>query len=377
MELLEYLHLMVRKGASDLFFSVGAPVNIKIEGVTHPLNVPALQPADIRKLAHAAMSTKQAADFEAHKEMNLAMSIGDTGRFRVNIFLQRGDIGMVVRCIKDKIPAVAELGLPQVLENLVMLNRGLVLLVGATSCGKSTTLAAMINYRNLHATGHILCVEDPIEFLHQHKRSIVDQREVGLDTASYAEGLMNALREAPDVIMIGEIRDRATMQAAITYAETGHLCLSTLHASNANQALERAATFFPEDTRDQVYSDLSINLAAVIAQRLIPGTHNRLVPAVEVLLNSPYVAELISKGDIGGIKDAMSRGHEVGMRTFDHALYELYVAGQISLEEALRNADSRTDLSLRIRLTDGTLFNPESGLSLESPSGSHSPSAQK
>ena len=302
------------------------------------------------------------------------MSITDTGRFRVNVFVQRGEVGMVVRYIKDKIPAVAELGLPPILEHLAMLNRGLVLLVGATSCGKSTTLAAMINYRNLNATGHILCIEDPIEFLHQHRQSIVDQREVGLDTASYEEGLINALREAPDVIMIGEIRDRATMQAAITYAETGHLCLSTLHASNANQALERAATFFPEDMRHQVYSDLSINLAAVIAQRLIPGAHKTLVPAVEVLLNSPYVADFISKGDINGIKDAMGRSSEIGMRTFDQALYDLYVAGEISFEEALRNADSHTDLSLRIRLTNGTLFDPESGLALEPPSRGHSPS---
>lgn len=376
-ELFDFLNLMVQKGASDLFFSVGAPVNIKIEGTTQPLKMPALQSGDVKKFAYAIMNEKQAAEFEARREMNLAISAEHIGRFRVNVFLQRGETGMVIRYIKAKIPAVAELGLPPVLEKLVMLKRGLVLMVGATSCGKSTTLAAMINYRNLNATGHILCIEDPIEFLHKHQRSIVDQREVGLDTASYEEALKNALREAPDVIMIGEIRDRATMQQAITYSETGHLCLSTLHASNANQAMERVINFFSEDAHRQLFTDLSINLAAVIAQRLIPGLHKKLVPAVEILLNSAYVGDLISKGDIAGIKDAMGHSNEAGMCTFDQSLFTLYTAGEISLEEALRNADSRTDLALRVRLANGMSLDRAGGLSLEPPSSGRLPPARK
>jgi twitching motility protein PilU len=351
MDLFPYLKLMVDRKASDLFFSVGAPPNIKIEGITHPVQAPVLKPGDVKQLAYGVMNQKQVAQFEASMEMNLAISAEGLGRFRINVYQQRGDTAMVVRYIPSKIPSFAELTLPAVLEKLVMLKRGLVLIVGATGSGKSTTLAAMIDYRNEHATGHLLCIEDPIEYLHRHKKSVVDQREVGIDTQSYADALKNAMREAPDVISIGEIRDRQTMQHAIAYAETGHLCLSTLHANNSNQAIERIINFFPEDAQRQLLMDLSLNLQAVISQRLIPGTRSRLVPAVEVMLLSPYVAELIQKGRVDDIKGVMARSNELGMITFDQALFELYRAGRITLEEALRNADSRTDLQLRIRLS--------------------------
>jgi twitching motility protein PilU len=365
MEVFKFLSLMVEKGASDLFFSVGAPVNAKIEGITYPLKMPALAPGEVKQLAYSVMQQKQIAEFEACLEMNLAISAERIGRFRVNVFMQRGETGMVIRYIKSKIPAIAELGLPPVLERLMMLKRGLVLVVGATGSGKSTTLAAMINFRNEQATGHILTIEDPIEFMHEHKRSIVDQREVGIDTLSYEAALKNALREAPDVIMIGEIRDRATMAQAIAYSETGHLCLSTLHANNANQAMERILNFFPEEAHRQLLVDLSLNLAGVVAQRLIPGLRQKLAPAVEVLVRSPYVSDLIVKGEISAIKEAMSRSAEIGMCTFDQALQNMHADGRISLDEALRNADSRTDLSLRIRLSSGVSPDEGGELSIE------------
>ncbi|MFC3116726.1 PilT/PilU family type 4a pilus ATPase [Cellvibrio fontiphilus] len=353
MEISQFLNLMVEKQASDLFFSTGAPVNIKIEGITHPLQMHTLAPGEIKQLAYSLMSQKQIAEFEAKLEMNMAISATGIGRFRINIFLQRGETGMVIRYIKSKIPPLAALGLPPSLERLIMLKRGLILVTGATGSGKSTTLAAMINHRNEQATGHILTIEDPLEFIHEHKHSIVDQREVGLDTLSYEEALKNALREAPDVIMIGEIRDLATMQQALNYAETGHLCLSTLHANNANQAIERIINFFPDTARHQLLLDLSINLAGIISQRLIPGLHQKLVPAVEVMLQSPYISDLISKGDISSIKEAMSRSNDLGMCTFDQALYQLFKEGRISQQEALQNADSHTDLALRMRLEGG------------------------
>jgi len=353
MELFSFLNMMVEKGASDLFFSVGAPVNVKIEGITHPIKMPALAPGDVKHLAYSVMTEKQISEFESRMELNMSVSATGVGRFRVNVFMQRGETGMVIRYIKSKIPPIADLGLPPVLERLVMLKRGLVLVTGSTGSGKSTTLAAMLNFRNENATGHILTIEDPIEFMHDHKRSIVDQREVGIDTVSYEEALKNAMREAPDVIMIGEIRDRNTMQQAIAYAETGHLCLSTLHANNANQAMERIVNFFPDDAHHQLQLDLSMNLAGVVSQRLIPGLLQKLVPAVEVLVRSPYIADLIAKGEISAIKEAMGHSNEAGMCTFDQALYALHAEGRISLEEALHNADSRTDLSLRIRLAAG------------------------
>ena len=356
---------MVEKGGSDLFFSVGAPVNLKIEGVTHPLKMPALQPGQVKQLAYSVMNEKQISEFEAKMEMNLSISAENLGRFRVNVFVQRGETGMVVRYIKSKIPPLAALGLPPILEKLVLRKRGLVLVTGATGSGKSTTLASMINYRNENVTGHILTIEDPLEFLHAHKRSVVDQREVGIDTLSYEDALKNALREAPDVIMIGEIRDRNTMKQAIAYAETGHLCLSTLHANNANQAMERVINFFPEDAHHQLLIDLSLNLAGVVSQRLIPGLHEKLVPAVEVMLNSPYIADLIAKGEFAGIKETMGRSTEIGMCTFDQALYALYTEGRISLEEALHNADSRTDLALRVRLAAGVSTSDAGELSID------------
>jgi len=364
-EVFNFLNLMVEKGASDLFFSVGAPVNVKIEGITHPLKMTPLAPGEVRQLAYSLMNQRQIADFEAKFELNMSIHAEHLGRFRVNVFMQRGEAGMVIRYIKSKIPPMAALGLPPVLERLVMLKRGLILVTGATGSGKSTTLAAMLNFRNENTTGHILTIEDPIEFIHEHKRSVVDQREVGIDTLSYEEALKNALREAPDVIMIGEIRDRATMQQAIAYAETGHLCLSTLHANNANQAMERIVNFFPEEAHHQLLTDLSINLAGVVSQRLIPGLHEKLVPAVEVMVQSPYISDLIAKGEISAIKEAMGRGNDAGTCTFDQALYALYKEGKIDLEEALRNADSRTDLSLRIKLSAGVDVNETGGLAIE------------
>ena len=365
MDVFSFLNLMVEKNASDSFFSVGAPVNVKIEGVTHPLKMPALVPGEVKHMAYAVMNERQISEFEARMELNMSISAAGLGRFRVKVFMQRGETGMVVRFIKSKIPPLAELGLPSILETLVMLKRGLVLVTGATGSGKSTTLAAMLNYRNLNATGHILTIEDPIEFIHDHKHSIVDQREVGIDTLSYENALKNAMREAPDVIMIGEIRDRNTMQQAIAYAETGHLCLSTLHANNANQAIERIVNFFPDDVHHQLLLDLSINLAGVVSQRLIPGLKEKLVPAVEVMVQSPYISDLIAKGEIMAIKDAMAHSTDAGMCTFDQALYTLYASGRISREEALHNADSRTDLALRIRLAEGVSASETGDLTID------------
>ncbi len=367
-EIFSFLNLMVEKAGSDLFFSVGAPVNLKIEGITHPLKMPALRPGQVKQLAYSVMNERQISEFEAKMEMNLSISAENLGRFRVNVFVQRGETGMVIRYIKNKIPPLAALGLPPVLEKLVMRKRGLVLVTGATGSGKSTTLASMLNYRNENATGHILTIEDPLEFLHAHKLSVVDQREVGIDTHSYEEALKNALREAPDVIMIGEIRDRNTMKQAIAYAETGHLCLSTLHANNANQAMERVINFFPEEAHRQLLVDLSLNLAGVVSQRLIPGLHEKLVPAVEVMLNSSYISDLITKGEFSGIKEAMARSTEIGMCTFDQALYQLYTEDRISLDEALHNADSRTDLALRIRLAAGVSTQDAGDLSIDTSS---------
>ena len=277
----------------------------------------------MKALAYGIMNEKQIAQFEATLEMNLSISFRDLGRFRVNVYQQRGDVAMVMRYIKAKIPSFAELSLPPILEKLVMLKRGLVLIVGATGSGKSTTMASMINYRNENVSGHILCIEDPLEFVHGHKKSVVDQREVGIDTMSYADALKNAMREAPDVIAIGEIRDRETMQHAIAYADTGHLCLSTLHANNSNQAIERIINFFPEDARKGLLMDLSINLQAVVSQRLIPGVAARQVPAVEVMLLSPLISDLIKGGRVDEIKEVMARSTELGMSTFDQSLYAL------------------------------------------------------
>jgi twitching motility protein PilU len=292
-------------------------------------------------------------EFESSLECDLATSIEGLGRFRFNIFMQRGEVAMVVRYITASIPSMDDLKLPNALKGISMLKRGLVLVVGAAGSGKSTTLAAMLDHRNATAPGHILTIEDPIEFVHKHKQSIVDQREVGLDTHSFEEALRHAMREAPDVIMIGEIRDRLTMQHAMSYAETGHLCVSTLHANNANQAIDRMLNLFPADARHQALMDLSLNLKGVVAQRLIQGIKGALVPAVEVMLQSPYISDLILKGQVDQIKAVMAKSNDTGMQTFDQSLFALYASGEITLEQAIENADSKTDLSLRVRLTTG------------------------
>ncbi|MCC5866718.1 MAG: PilT/PilU family type 4a pilus ATPase [Wenzhouxiangella sp.] len=353
MDLHKYLQVMVKHEASDLFFSAGAPVGIKIHGKTRFLGEHRLSSAESRQLAFSVLTDKQSAEFEREMELNLALAMDGIGRFRVNVFRQRGSVAMVVRHIKADIPSIEALNLPIKLKELVMAPRGLVLVVGSTGSGKSTTLASMIDYRNECRSGHILTIEDPIEFLHSHKKCIVDQREVGLDTHSYASALKNAMREAPDVILIGEIRDRDTMQHAIAYAETGHLCLSTLHANNANQALDRIINFFPESAHQQLFVDLSLHLQSIISQRLVPSVDGLRVPAVELLVRTPFVADLILKSEISGLKDAMKEGSQHGMQTFDQSLFELYKAGKITAEDALEHADSRNDLGLNIRLHAG------------------------
>lgn len=350
MDINPYLKVMVQRLASDLYFSAGTRVGIKIDGVTHPLGDAPLTGSQVQALAYSLLSEAQIRELEAILECNLAVSVEGIGRFRVNIFWQQGSVALVIRHIKEVIPTIGALNLPPILHELVMRPRGLVLIVGTTGSGKSTTLAAMIDHRNRNLSGHILTIEDPVEFLHHHQKSIVNQREVGIDTLSYQNALKNAVREAPDAILIGEIRDGSTMQAAIAFAETGHLCLSTLHANNANQALERIINFFPDNAHRQILMDLSLNLIAVVSQRLLPHTQGGRIPAVEILLRSPYVAELIKKGEIGAIKDAMGQGDVHGMQTFDQSLFGLYQTGRITLEDALAHADSRNDLALRIRL---------------------------
>ena len=348
-----YLQLMVAHGASDLFLSSGAAAALKVQGVVRRLPEAALDAARTQRLAYSVMRESQIREFEQTLECDLAISLPGLGRFRVNVFRQRGDVAVVVRHINAKIPSLDQLKLPPVLKKLALLKRGLVLVVGAAGSGKSTTLAAMLDHRNHNSAGHILTVEDPMEFEHAHGTCIVDQREVGLDTRSFHEALRHAMREAPDVIMIGEIRDLDTMQHAMAYAETGHLCVSTLHANNANQAIQRILNFFPEAAHKQVLMDLSLNLKGVVGHRLIRGAHGKLVPATEVMLLSPYISELIQKGQTDDIKEAMAKSTELGMSTFDQSLYALYEAGELTAEQAVENADSRTDLSLRIRLHHG------------------------
>jgi len=365
MDITAYLKLMVTKDASDLFFSVGAPANIKIQGETKPVSQDPLTSADVRSLAYSVLNDDQIAAYEGSLELNMAISFKELGRFRVNVYRQRGETAMVIRYIKSKIPSIESLGLPTILQSLIMEKQGLILVVGATGSGKSTTLASMINYRNENETGHILSIEDSIEFIHAHKKSVVDQREVGLDTLSYHEALKNALREAPDVIVVGEIRDRETMRHALHYAETGHVCLSTLHANNSNQALERIINFFPDTAHHGLLMDLSQHLRAIVSQRLVQGKEGNRVPAVEIMLNTSYISELIEDSRIGEIKDAMEQGKLGGMQTFDQSLYALYKEGRIDADEALRNADSKNNLRLRLRLEDPEKFESAEDLEIK------------
>ncbi|MFZ1536749.1 MAG: PilT/PilU family type 4a pilus ATPase [Chromatiaceae bacterium] len=351
MELDPFLKVMAAKHGSDLFFSEGARPHLKVDGSLLPFGDRPMTSAEIMALANSVMDEDQKRELAQTWECNLGVELKGTGRFRVNVFRQRGGPAMVIRYIKDRIPTFEELSLPPVLAELSRAKRGLLLVVGATGSGKSSTLAAMIDYRNRTSRGHILTIEDPIEFSHEHQKSIVNQREVGIDTLSYEAALKNAMREAPDVILIGEIRDATTMRHALTYAETGHLCVSTLHANNANQAIDRVLSFFSENHRQQVRMDLALNLRAIVSQRLIPTRDGSgRVPAVEVMRLTRYIADLILKGEIESIKEAMRQSDIPGMQTFDMSLYQLYTSGRISLEEALVNADSRNDLSLRIRL---------------------------
>jgi len=350
MKISPYLKVLAEKDGSDLYLTTGAMPSAKFNGVLTPLSKQAAPLGWVKSLAMEIMNEDQRRDFEHKPEMNLAISEPGVGRFRVNIFKQRNEVSMVIRNIKAEIPNLEELGLPPVLKDVIMSKRGIILFVGGTGSGKSTSLAALIDHRNRNSKGHIITIEDPIEYVHQHKGCIVNQREVGVDTDSFEDALKNTLRQAPDVILIGEIRDRETMEHAMAFAETGHLAISTLHANNANQALDRIINFFPEERHAQLLQDLSLNLRAFISQRLIPTVDNKRCAAIEVLLNSPRVEELIKKGEVSEIKEVMEKSERMGMCTFDSALFNLYREGRISMEEALKNADSENNLRLKIEL---------------------------
>jgi len=347
-----YLKVLAEKDGSDLYLSTGALPSAKFNGVMTPLSKKAAPPGWVRSLAMEIMSQEQQAEFESKPEMNLAISESGVGRFRVNIFKQRNEMSMVIRYINAQIPNLDDLGLPAVLKEVIMAKRGIILFVGGTGSGKSTSLAALIDHRNTHSKGHIITIEDPIEYVHQHKGCIVNQREVGVDTDSFEDALKNTLRQAPDVILIGEVRDRETMEHALAFAETGHLAISTLHANNANQALDRIINFFPEERHAQLLQDLSLNLRAFVSQRLIPTIDKKRCAAIEILLNSPRIEELIKRGDVAEIKEVMEKSERMGMCTFDSALLELYKKGKISVDEALKNADSENNLRLKIELGD-------------------------
>ncbi len=354
MDFKQLLGLMVEKKASDLFITAHWPPSIKIDGVIRPVGNTPLTPADARTLVVGVMNEKQRAEFDDTNECQFAIDLKGVGRFRVSAFVQRDNPGMVLRRIETRIPTLEELHLPPALRDLGMIKRGMVVFVGGTGTGKSTSLAALIGYRNRHSTGHIISVEDPIEYVHDHDGCIITQREVGVDTESFEVALRNTLRQAPDVILIGEIRTRQTMEYAIAFSETGHLVLATLHANNANQALDRMINFFPEDARNQLLLDLSLNLRGIVAQQLIArkGGKGRR-PVVEILLNTPLVAEKIRRGDVHEIKELMKRGNEQGMITFDQSLFQLYQEGEISVEDALRHADSANEVRLMIKLQPG------------------------
>ncbi len=347
----DLLRLMLGKKASDMFITAGFPPAMKVDGKMTPVNSQVLSPQQAREICRSIMNDKQAAEFDATNECNFAIGIPNVARFRVNAFVQRGSVGLVFRTINSKIPTFEELGLPAVLKDIAMTKRGLVIFVGGTGSGKSTSLAAMIGYRNEHSHGHIITIEDPVEFMHDHKNCVITQREVGVDTDSWQAALKNTLRQAPDVILIGEIRDRETMDYAVAFAETGHLCMSTLHANSTNQALDRIINFFPEERRQQLLMDLSLNVRAFISQRLVPKIDGiGRTAAVEVMLNTPLISDLIFKGDVHEIKSVIAKSRELGMQTFDQSLFDLHEAGEISYEDALRNADSVNDLRLRFKL---------------------------
>jgi twitching motility protein PilU len=347
----DLLKLMVTRGGSDLFLTAEFPPAIKVDGKVTKVSPQPLTSHHTMSLARSIMNDKQAAEFERTKECNFAISPGGIGRFRVNAFVQQGQIGMVLRVIPQRLPTIDAMGLPQILKEIVATKRGLVVLVGATGSGKSTTLAAMVDHRNENSFGHIITLEDPVEFVHPHKNCIVTQREIGIDTDGWEMALKNTLRQAPDVILMGEIRDRETMEHAVQFAETGHLCMATLHANSANQALDRIINFFPEERRAQLLMDLSLNLKGLVSQRLLPRQEGKgRVAAVEILLNTPLISDLIFKGEVGEIKEIMKKSRELGMQTFDQALFDLYEGNYVTYEDALRNADSVNDLRLQIKL---------------------------
>ena len=347
----DLLRLMATRGGSDLFLTADFPPAIKVDGKLTRVSPQPLTGQHTLALARSVMNERQAAEFERTKECNFAISPQGVGRFRVNAFMQQGHVGLVMRTIPRELPSIDALGLPVVMKDIAMTKRGLVIVVGATGSGKSTSLAAMVDHRNTHSWGHIITIEDPVEYVHSHKNCIVTQREVGIDTDGWEPALKNTLRQAPDVILMGEIRDRVTMDHAVAFAETGHLCITTLHANSANQALDRIINLFPEERRSQLLMDLSLNLKAIVSQRLLPREEGKgRVAAVEVMINTPLISDLIFKGEVAEMKDLMRRSRELGMQTFDQALFDLYEAHAVTMEDALRNADSLNDLRLNIKL---------------------------
>ncbi len=362
----DLLRLMIGKKASDMFITAGFPPAMKIDGKMTPISSQVLSPQQSREIARSIMNDKQASEFDATSECNFAIGLPGVARFRVSAFIQRGSVGMVFRTIATKIPKFEDLGLPEVLKDIAMTKRGLVIFVGGTGSGKSTSLAAMIGYRNENSYGHIITIEDPVEFVHDHKNCVITQREVGVDTDSWHIALKNTLRQAPDVILIGEIRDRETMDYAIAFAETGHLCMATLHANSTNQALDRIINFFPEERRHQLLMDLSLNTRAFVSQRLIPKSDGiGRAAAIEIMINSPLISDLIFKGDVHEIKEIIGRSRELGMQTFDQALFDLHESGAISYEDALKNADSVNDLRLKVKLHGKGAHNRDLSAGLE------------